>query len=393
MNNPLKYTDPSGNMNYFTQTDDLLKGVRHGVASWIWDIIRAPLIFIKIIKELVCGELTIGEVIRQGFEYFVNDIKYVTKHLSVFKPTKKTSNKDVYNMGYHAGRVIAMVVTAISKGIGIANKFKNSKIGQKIISKSKKIGNSNKKAKSTSKTTKAKEPSKDSGPKCFVAGTQIITRYGSKNIEDIQIGDYVLAENPETGEIDYKEVVRTFVRYIDTTIHVIANGTEIETTSEHPFWVEGKGFIKAGYLQKGDILRLSSNTGATVENIWIEAHEEEVVVYNFEVADFHTYFVSELGVLVHNNCGAGNSETGNWNKGSFDSAKNSLDYHYGKHGKEVGATSSAQYLRKAEEFAKTAKKGSTKSNVKGAVEGTIRYRKNGKYIDIAPDGSIVSFGK
>ena len=217
--------------------------------------------------------------------------------------------------------------------------------------------------------------------------------YGSKNIEDIQIGDYVLAENPETGEIDYKEVVRTFVRYKDTTIHVIANGTEIETTSEHPFWVEGKGFIKAGYLQKGDILRLSSNTGATVENIWIEAHEEEVVVYNFEVADFHTYFVSELGVLVHNNCGAGNSETGNWNKGSFDSAKNSLDYHYGKHGKEVGATSSAQYLRKAEEFAKTAKKGSTKSNVKGAVEGTIRYRKNGKYIDIAPDGSIVSFGK
>lgn len=34
-----------------------------------------------------------------------------------------------------------------------------------------------------------------------------------------------------------------------------------------------------------------------------------------------------------------------------------------------------------------------KSRVDGAVEGTIRYKKNGKYIDIAPDGSIVSFGK
>lgn len=89
----------------------------------------------------------------------------------------------------------------------------------------------------------------------------------------------------------------------------------------------------------------------------------------------------------------GDSETGNWNKGSFDSPEDSLNYHYRKHGDEVGATSRDQYLRKAEEFAKTAKKGSTKSQVDGAVEGTIRYKKNGKYIDIAPDGSIVSFGK
>lgn len=70
-----------------------------------------------------------------------------------------------------------------------------------------------------------------------------------------------------------------------------------------------------------------------------------------------------------------------------------MDYHYGRHGDEVGATSRDQYLRKAEEFAKTAKKDSTKSRVDGAVEDTIRYKKNGKYIDIAPDGSIVSFGK
>ncbi len=87
------------------------------------------------------------------------------------------------------------------------------------------------------------------------------------------------------------------------------------------------------------------------------------------------------------------SGAGNWNKGSFDSPEDSLDYHYDRHGDEVGATSRDQYLRKAEEFAKTAKKGSTKSRVDGAVEGTIRYKKNGKYIDIAPDGSIVSFGK
>ena len=62
-------------------------------------------------------------------------------------------------------------------------------------------------------------------------------------------------------------------------------------------------------------------------------------------------------------------------------------------GDGVGAKNTEQYLRKAEEFAKNAKKGSTKSRVRGEVGGVIRYKKNGKYIDIAPDGSIVSFGK
>ena len=88
-----------------------------------------------------------------------------------------------------------------------------------------------------------------------------------------------------------------------------------------------------------------------------------------------------------------NANSSEWNKGSFDSSQESLDYHFNKHGEEVGAKNTEQYLRKAEEFAKNAKKGSTKSRVRGEVESVIRYKKNGKYIDIAPDGSIVLFGK
>ena len=88
-----------------------------------------------------------------------------------------------------------------------------------------------------------------------------------------------------------------------------------------------------------------------------------------------------------------NANSSEWNKGSFDSSQESLYYHFNKHGEEVGAKNTEQYLRKAEEFAKNAKKGSTKSRVRGEVEGVIRYKKNGKYIDIAPDGSIVLFGK
>lgn len=43
-------------------------------------------------------------------------------------------------MGYHIGRVICLVVGSVLAGKGIASKFKNSKIGKKIIAKAKKIG-------------------------------------------------------------------------------------------------------------------------------------------------------------------------------------------------------------------------------------------------------------
>ncbi|NRQ57237.1 hypothetical protein HP425_28000 [Brevibacillus sp. HD1.4A] len=81
-----------------------------------------------------------------------------------------------------------------------------------------------------------------------------------------------------------------------------------------------------------------------------------------------------------------------WGKGSFDSIEDSLVHHFLKHGDEVGATDVAQYIRKSQGFASNLR-GATKNKVSGKVEGVVRYRKNGKYIDIAPDGTIISFGK
>ncbi|EUJ24208.1 hypothetical protein [Listeria cornellensis] len=104
--------------------------------------------------------------------------------------------------------------------------------------------------------------------------------------------------------------------------------------------------------------------------------------------------IKDASDLISNiKSGAGELSSSSWNKGSFKSPTDSLENHFKKHGTEVGAKDADQYLRKAEEFAKTAKKRSTKSPVKGAVDGVIRYKKDGKYIDLAPDGSIVSFGK
>ena len=53
-------------------------------------------------------------------------------------------------------------------------------------------------------------------------------------------------------------------------------------------------------LETGDIVRLADGRKVPVISIELEYLEEPVYVYNFEVEDSHTYYVSELGVLVHN---------------------------------------------------------------------------------------------
>ena len=65
----------------------------------------------------------------------------------------------------------------------------------------------------------------------------------------------------------------------------------------------GEGFVEAKDLKISDKLLLSSGKCVTIEKLEVETLEQAETTYNFEVADFHTYYVSESNVLVHNKCG------------------------------------------------------------------------------------------
>jgi len=108
---------------------------------------------------------------------------------------------------------------------------------------------------------------------CFTAGTLIPTDEGYKEIQKIQAGDRVLSENPETG---YREVRRTFLNESRELIHVYAGEEQIKATPVHPFWVEGKGFVPAGELETGDVLRLSDGSSQTVTQLTKETFDEPV---------------------------------------------------------------------------------------------------------------------
>jgi len=146
-------------------------------------------------------------------------------------------------------------------------------------------------------------------PYCFVAGTLVCTVDGEVPIEDIEVGDYVLAENPDTGEVDYKPVLETYEHDTYDVVYLTIDGEEFTTTEGHPFYTLERGFVKAGELRFSDTLIDDNGNKLHLEKKNKEHLTKPVTVYNFAVEDYHTYFVGENEVLVHNNCGV-NPENG-----------------------------------------------------------------------------------
>ena len=146
---------------------------------------------------------------------------------------------------------------------------------------------------------------------CFTGETEVMTDEGLVAIGDIEVGDYVLAEDTVTGEQSYKEVLNVFVSQTNKLVHVTTmddnSDTTINTTDNHPFYVEGKGWVPAIELETGDKLRTADGEIETVSKVEVEYLDEAVLIYNLEVEGDHTYFVSDESVLVHNTYDSGDN--------------------------------------------------------------------------------------
>jgi len=162
---------------------------------------------------------------------------------------------------------------------------------------------------------------------CFVAGTKVHTPGGLKNIEDIRIGESVLAKNEVTGEVDYRKVLLTPVTKTKSIVDVITEKETISATPNHRFWVENKGWADAESLRSGDQFITSYSTKVTIKSIVLR--EAPQTVYNLTVDEFHTYFVGEEGVWVHNQYGRGPFDlmASEWVDGSMAKAIDHWDRH------------------------------------------------------------------
>ncbi len=98
--------------------------------------------------------------------------------------------------------------------------------------------------------------------------------------------------------LGYYEVVATIHHTDQVLTELIIDGEWIETTPEHPFYVEGKGWTDAEDLEMGDEVRQADGTTGTVWLQWNVQKTQEM--YNLTVDEAHTFFVGDGQWLVHN---------------------------------------------------------------------------------------------
>jgi len=135
--------------------------------------------------------------------------------------------------------------------------------------------------------------------RCFVAGTEITLVDGNvKNIEDVVVGEEVLTYNEESGKHESGVVGDLKQHEVKSVIRLtLDNENIIITTHEHPFFVEGKGWVKAGELQSLDVCKKVDGSESLISTV--EVLEETHVVYNLlSVSENHNFYANEI--LVHN---------------------------------------------------------------------------------------------
>lgn len=149
--------------------------------------------------------------------------------------------------------------------------------------------------------------------KCFLAGVEVLMADGSaKAIEDVEVGDEVLATDPETGEAGPRKVTRLIRTEDDKHFNTLSIATEdgieeLTATHEHPFWSPSEDdWVAARDLAPG--MTLLTDAGDTVVVTGNKDFRKRARTYNLTVDDLHTYYVlaGQTPVLVHNsNCGIG----------------------------------------------------------------------------------------
>ena len=139
---------------------------------------------------------------------------------------------------------------------------------------------------------------------CFAAGTLVLMCDGALiPIEEVTEGDLVWSKDADSGELACQRVRAPFTTDGRKIVLVgLENGDgeieTIETTAEHPFFVEGRGWVEVQHLEFGDLI--PSASGELRSLAVVEQTDRVERVYNFGVENFFSYFVGDEGAWVHN---------------------------------------------------------------------------------------------
>ncbi|MBO3083114.1 polymorphic toxin-type HINT domain-containing protein [Cellulomonas fengjieae] len=194
---------------------------------------------------------------------------------------------------------------AVSKANTAAKQAQDAAASTKTVAtKTSKEVASAKKANAKAQTRAADDAAETGAQACsFEGSTLVLMADGSrKPIAEVEVGDQVVASDPESGEQESREVVHVFEHEDTITDLEVDGGHVLATTEDHPFWsVTDQRFERADELAAGEQV-LTANGRAVAVNGLHGASARTESAYNLAVEGIHTYHVGVQDVLVHNTC-------------------------------------------------------------------------------------------
>lgn len=149
---------------------------------------------------------------------------------------------------------------------------------------------------------------------CFPAGTPIVTENGVKPIEDVRAGDNVLSLNHSSNELEWRSVLSRMRNPGKEIVRIKFPGGGLELTSDHPVFIQGRGYISAIEVRPGSVILKAARRSSVLSEKGNASGSYEVVesivssvertlrvpeeTFNIEVDGNNNYFAG--GVLVHN---------------------------------------------------------------------------------------------
>jgi RHS repeat-associated protein len=298
--NPVTYTDPTGMYSLaeinttFALQNILMRSYMDGLFNFLMAYAR--------------GETDPGTLLNEFFNGFAGGLLFGGLPIGSLAGIFKIGCKG--QMLFNAG----LQTFALAQNLGVAYQdFKNgdteaaaigvARSGFDLLSGLRNLGNTR--------------------DNCFDGDTEVATEDGQRRIDEIETGDRVWAYDTESGILALKEVTKVYEKQSDGLVHIATAEGNIDATSTHPFYTPKKGWVAAIDLRAGDILVTVNGNYAVVEQVQHELLEAPVTVYNLEVEGYHTYFVGDADVLVHNVCKLGR----NLEKDKIKKPDDGKDYH------------------------------------------------------------------
>lgn len=136
----------------------------------------------------------------------------------------------------------------------------------------------------------------------FAGATEVLLADGTtKPISDVEVGDWVSAQDPETGEHGPHAVTHVWP-HEDLLVEFLVGDGRVVTTEDHPFWnATDNKWQEPQDFDLGDMVLTAEGALLPVYGIdWATVVSDDA--YDITVAGLHTFYIliGEHEVLVHN---------------------------------------------------------------------------------------------